>query len=335
VNLFLRRAAVVAFAVPVALLTTTPASAAVVVADLGMLSGHDYSEARSVRDDGVAVGESYQSGGGFRAVVFAGGTVTSLATPGRNSGAHDINSAGVIVGEAEPAGIERPYSVWWDGDGALHELAGGHPGTAYAVNDAGVVVGLSDAQGLWPLRWESPTTPAVRLATLPGGENYAGAYDVNAEGTVVGFSLATDGTYHAVRWDPTGAVERLDDLAGHPSCRADAINDAGIVIGTCRDDNGPVAVYWDDAGTVTALPSLGGNETQPTGISDAGTIVGSAEDADGRYHAVRWGTFGITRLATLGGTHGVALDINDSGTVVGRTHSSDNVFHATEWRNAG
>jgi probable HAF family extracellular repeat protein len=334
VNLFLRRAVVVAFAVPVALLTTTPASAAVVVADLGMLSGHVDSEARSVRDDGTAVGHSTESDGGLRAVVFAGGTVTELATPGRNSAANDINDAGVIVGEAEPAGIERPYSVWWDDDGALHELPGGHPGTAYAVNDEGVVVGLSDAQGLWPLRWASPTTPAVRLATLPGGENYAAAHDVNTEGTAVGFSLATDGTYHAVRWDAAGAIERLDDLAGHPTCRATAINDAGISIGTCRDDNGPVAVYWDGAGTVTALPSLGG-ETQPTGISDAGTIVGSAEDADGRYHAVRWGAFGITRLATLGGTHGVALDINDTGTVVGRTHSSDNVFHATEWRNAG
>jgi uncharacterized membrane protein len=322
--------------VPLMVLSATPASAAIAVADLGGLPGNTYSEAVSVRDDGAAVGFSTARNGGRRAVVFAGGAVTELATPGRNSSAYDSNSDGVIVGEAEPAGIERPIPVWWDGDGALHELPGGHFGQAFGVNDAGVVVGLSDNQGLWPLRWESPATPAVRLATLPGGENYAAALDVNADGTAVGFSLVTDGTYHAVRWNAAGAIDRLDDLPGHATCRADAVNDAGIVIGSCRNGGDVAAVRWDDAGAVTALPSLGGDETQATGISDAGIIVGSSEDTAGRFHPVRWGAFGtITRLATLGGTHGVAMDINDNGTVVGRTHTPDNEFHATVWRNAG
>lgn len=328
--------AAAALAVPLAVVAATPASAAIAVTDLGTLPANTYSEAVSVRDDGVAVGSSVAPEGGTRAVVFGTGTVTELATPGRNSAAYDINAGGMIVGEAEQAGVERPFPVWWDGDGTLHELPGDYAGLARAVNDAGVIVGHSDNQGLWPLRWESATVPAVRLATLPGGENDSATADVNAEGTVVGFSGAADRIRHAVRWDAAGVIDQLDALPGYPTCFAQAINDAGIIVGSCSGGSGRTAVRWDDTGAVAALPSLGGTDSEAIGVSDAGIVVGVAADADDRYHAVRWGAFGtVTRLATLGGVHGLAYAVNDTGTIVGRTNLPNGQFHATSWRNAG
>lgn len=245
-------------------------------------------------------------------------------------------SGTVIVGEAEPAGIQRPYPVWWDTDGTLTELPGPYSGSARGVNDAGVIVGIADNDGGWAVRWESTTVPATRLTTLPSGENDSAAYDVNTDGTIVGYSRGADGVQHAVRWDAAGTISELGTVASYPSCVATDLNDDGMAVGSCAAGGARVAVRWDDAGVVAVLPALGGSFAEATGVSDAGIIVGYAEDACSQGHAVRWGVFGtVTRLATLGGRYGVAMDINNSGTVVGRTTTTGGQFHATNWRNAG
>lgn len=181
-----------------------------------------------------------------------------LATPGRNSAAHDVNSSGVIVGDAEPAGIERPYPVWWDSDGALHDLPGDYPGRAYDVNASGVVVGLSDADGLSPLRWASPTTPATRLTPLPGGENYAAAFAVNDSGTAVGF--LTGDRRHL----PRRAVERERRRreARRPGRPPD--------LPRRRHQRRRHHAF----GGVTCLDTLGGTHGVAMDINDNGTIVG-------------------------------------------------------------
>jgi uncharacterized membrane protein len=323
----------------VAVATASPASAAVVVTGMAALPGETTSQATSVRDDGVVVGFVWGSTYGDRAVLWqASGEITELATPGRNSRANDINAAGVVVGEAEPAGIERPYPAWWDMTGALTELPGDFSGYARAVNDAGVVVGVSDVDGQSPLRWENPSTPATALPTLAGGANDAVPYDVNNDGVVVGYSRGPDGIRHAVRWAAAGGVSALETPAGYVSCFASSINDAGFVVGACGTATVGVsaAVRWDTTGGATVLPAFGTSYAEAVGISEAGLIVGTALDTAGRYTAVRWGAFGtVTRLATLGGPHGVAYGINDTGTIVGRTMVADNSFHATSWRNAG
>jgi probable HAF family extracellular repeat protein len=108
-----------------------------------------------------------------------------------------------------------------------------------------------------------------------------------------------------------------------------------MIVGSCSGGSGRTAVRWDESGAVFALPSLGGAESEATGVSDAGTVVGVARDIDGRYNAVRWSAFGVTRLPTMGGFTEVAMDISDSGIVVGRAATPSGRFHAAEWRNAG
>jgi probable HAF family extracellular repeat protein len=320
-----------------AVATATPASAVIVATDLGTLPGDTFSQASSVRDDGVAVGYSIEPSGRTRAVRFAvSGAITELATAGRNSNAHDINESGVVVGEAEPAGIERPFPVWWDTNGAITELPGFFSGSARSVNDAGVIVGVADNDGQWPLRWQNASTAASRLATLPGGEHDSAADDINNLGVVVGYSRGSDGVRHAVMWDATGAISQLDTPPGYPECFASELNDSGMIVGSCFAGSDRVAVRWDETGAAAILATLGPSYAEATGISDAGIVVGYAKDADGRVHAVRWGAFGtITRLATLGGVHGIATDINNTGTIVGRSNLATGEFHATSWRNAG
>jgi probable HAF family extracellular repeat protein len=54
---------------------------------------------------------------------------------------------------------------------------------------------------------------------LPGGENDSAAYDINLDGTVVGFSSAADGIRHAVRWnaDGAGTIVGQADTQNHQS----------------------------------------------------------------------------------------------------------------------
>jgi uncharacterized membrane protein len=327
-----------AMAVLMAVGTASPVSAAIAVGDMGTLPGTDFSQATSVRDDGAAVGYAMASTGGRRAVLWQASGPIELQTPGRNSEAFDIDTAGVIVGEAEPADLQRPIPVWWDTTGALTELPGHYYGSARGVNDAGVIVGVSDNEGQWAMRWENTSTAPTRLATLPGGENDAVAYDVNNDGVAVGHSRGPDGSRHAVVWDAVGGISALDTPSGYTECRALALNDAGLIAGSCGTASRDyAAVRWDPTGTATVLPAFGTSYSEAVAVSDAGLIVGAALDTDGRYRPVRWGAYGaVTALATLGGQHGIAMSINDNGTIVGRTMLPDSTsFRATRWRNAG
>ncbi|WP_269435983.1 hypothetical protein [Saccharothrix sp. NRRL B-16348] len=323
-------------AVVVTVATASPASAAIVTTDMGTTPGDTFSQATSVRDDGVAVGYSTRPSGWDHALLWnASGAITELATPGRRSAAHDINDDGVVVGEAESAEHEVTYPVRWEVTGAVTRLPGDSTGSARGVNDDGVIVGLVGDYPQSPVRWENASSRPTPLATLPGGNDDGIAYDVNNDGTVVGYSQGSDGNRHAVMWDAAGVIGRLDTPPGHQDCFAHGINESGLIVGTCYTDSGSAAVRWDVTGAAAVLPAFGTPEAGATGVSDAGLIVGYALDVDGRTHAVRWGAYGtITRLATLGGAHGVATDINNSGTIVGRTMANGS-FRATRWRNAG
>jgi probable HAF family extracellular repeat protein len=324
-------------AVVVTVATASPASAAIVTDDMGTTPGDTFSQATSVRDDGVAVGYSTRPGGGDHALLWdASGVVTELETPGRRSEAHDINDAGVVVGEAESADHEVAYPVRWEVTGAMTRLPGDSTGSARGVNDTGVIVGSTGYYVQSPVRWESASTQPTRLATLPGGRDDGVAYDVNNDGTVVGYSQGSGAIRHAVVWDAAGVVRALDTPPGHRDCFALKINDSGLIVGYCTIGSGSAAVRWDVTGAAAVLPAFGTPEAGATGVSDAGLIVGYALDVDGRTRAVRWGAYGtVTRLATLGGLHGVAMDIDNTGTIVGRTNTADGSFRATSWRNAG
>jgi probable HAF family extracellular repeat protein len=312
--------------------TATPASAAIVVKDLGTMPRHTSNQATSVGEDGVAVGYSTSPNGYSRAVVYRVYGVTGIGTHERPSQAHDLSGESLFVGWAESVEGQR-MPTWWDDFGSAYELLGGS-GEARGTNDAGVIVGLLSYPGQSAARWENTTAAPVRLPTLPGGANDSIAYDVNNEGVAVGYSRGADGVRHAVRWNAAGTVRQLGTPAGFPECFAHRLSDTGYVVGACSAGDDRIPVRWDHTGAATVLATLGTPNAEASGVNDAGTVVGSAEDAEGRTHAIRWNTDGtVTRLAPLAGSHGVAMDINNSGTIVGYSHLSGSSFRATSWQN--
>ena len=140
------------------------------------------------------------------------------------------------------------------------------------------------------------------------------------------------------------ATDRLHDLGtlGGDSSSANAINDAGLIVGTAKipDGKGHAFLYRD--GRMHDLGVPGGYESSvASGINRSGTIVGHASSVTGsgflwigidsrayRYADGQWTD--LNTLVDLTGTGLKRLDsaeaINDSGQIIGRA-SGNGTYH--------
>ncbi|WP_206996161.1 hypothetical protein [Trinickia mobilis] len=73
-------------------------------------------------------------------------------------------------------------------------------------------------------------------------------------------------------------------------CDGSAVNDSGIVAGSCLSTAGVQTAFVANApGTETVLPPLvAGRDCAPLAITNAGLVIGSCEDASGRNQTVTW-----------------------------------------------
>lgn len=118
------------------------------------------------------------------------------------------------------------------------------------------------------------------------------------------------------------SMYELPLLAGHSSSSAQAMNDAGDVVGLSLDENEEgYLVRWGADGSLTRLQAVsGGSGGQAVKIVEDGTVAGFTATADGVRHAARWDASGaLTRLQEPPGyVDGEAQDINDAHVAVGR-----------------
>lgn len=220
----------------------------------------------------------------------------------------------------------------------------------------------------------STTRPSHRLThyylvTLPTLGGTAGfAYGVNDRGWIVGdANLPGNKVTHATIWI-NGRVTDLGTLGGPSS----AINwsvkgDRGEVAGVsqvkqkdplrekfCPDlgtNHICIGFRWRD-NVVTALPTLGGNNAEPTGVNNRGDVVGIAENAVQDpscvapqvldFYATVWQRNGTTLTLPpfAGDSVSGAIAINNRGQVVGGSGSCAQPFgpslswvkHALLWQ---
>ena len=118
------------------------------------------------------------------------------------------------------------------------------------------------------------------------------------------------------------SIEDLGTLGGSTSY-AHCINNSGEVVGRSYPSSGAARAFLYSAGHMLDLGTLGGTESNPSGVSslanginDAGEIVGWSATSSGAYHAFRHSGGQTLDLGTLGGNSG-ANQINDSGKIVG------------------
>jgi RHS repeat-associated protein len=160
-----------------------------------------------------------------------------------------------------------------------------------------------------------------------GGHNTLANY-VNASGQAVGGGHVSSGQNHAFLTNAGGAIVDLGNQIGLPSpSNANAINDAGTIVGSMTASDGLHAFRYrptgalDDLGTVsdgsTATDQIGAtyHGSNAADVNAQGQVAGWFAK-EGALHAFRYtDEVGFEDIGSLAGGLTIAWAINDSGTV--------------------
>ena len=269
-------------------------------------------------------------------------SMTPLIVPNANYvTAWDVNSSGQVAGYAgflqslvgvagfytEPnAGSTTVVAPIWEG--SITQVT---QGQFLSINDVGVCTGWSYVQG--PQMIE---THLVRyadgvqtdLGTLGG--TVAQGTGINNSGVIVGRSSLANYQTHGFVYQ-NGAMTDLGLLGAGTYSEANAINDAGVIVGFATTSTAMQvghAVKWVDGEMIDIGGLEGNSHTYANAISDNGYIVGSADNTwSGSTPSIAWldegeGMFDIGYLFT--NPSGVrrdmyAFSVNSLGDVVGYT----------------
>lgn len=212
-------------------------------------------------------------------------SITDLGTfGGTGSNALAINATGQIVGNYTDSGNITHAFLYTSGSGAV-TLApfGGTYATANAVNASGAFVGESTSGS--GNRAFSYTTGdgMVNLGTFNNNGNASVAYGINASGTIAGKTNGFgNGNHRAFSYTSGGGMVELGTLGGNHSS-ANAINDAGMIVGGANTADSATRVfrYTSESGMVN-LGHLGGGDAAANAVSaNSEFIVGYSSLAVG------------------------------------------------------
>ncbi len=234
-----------------------------------------------------------------QATAWSGRDLGTLG--GRHSSAWAINDRGQVGGVSRTANRGRRYFLWEKGK--MVDLGRAPEGSSVQIqlNERGEAL-LSGS--LWA---------DGRLTRLPFA-----ASALNDRGQVVG----SRGVEHAraVLWEK-GRVTDLGVLPGDTWSGAEAINNAGVVVGTSHDARAGMRAFRWSKGKLSELPRLRGFVgCRAYGINSSGQALGyCTTDKPFRVHAVLWQDGRARDLGTLGHDWVYPLQLNDRGQVVGMT----------------
>ena len=129
---------------------------------------------------------------------------------------------------------------------------------------------------------------------------------------------------------------------GGPSSQAQALNDAGQVVGsssTPPPSYDSHAFLWRQAGGMADLGTLGGYSGRVTialDINQSGQVVGQSANAAGDVRGFSWTQAGgWVDVGTLGGASSVAWYLNANGQVVGGSSTASGETHGFSWTHTG
>jgi probable HAF family extracellular repeat protein len=225
----------------------------------------------------------------------------------------------------------------------LGTLPGGSSSQASWTSGNGLIVGFSQDGNLDPLVPGFPEAHGVLwkhgaivdLGTFGGHES--NATGVNSHEEISGFAtndiaddyslIGAGAQARAFLWKASAGLQDLGTLGG-PDALALVINERGQIAGISYTNSIPNPVtgvptvdpfLWQN-GIMQNLGSLGGTNSNVTGLSDDGAVIGQSNLAgDLTFHPFLWTRkTGLQDLGTLGGHTGTTNWINNAGEIVGK-----------------
>jgi uncharacterized membrane protein len=169
----------------------------------------------------------------------------------------------------------------------------------------------------------------------PGIVTFTG---INAAHSILVADFITSGQFAAETQSfllSQGALTQIT-WQGAVNVQADAINDAGTIVGTYEQAAlGPHTGFIDRGGRITTLTNPGG-QTLATGIAQNGKlIVGDIETASGAFSAWVYTQGSFTAITVPGAVDSFAAGVNNAGIVSGTyyTDASLTVPHGYIYQN--
>ncbi len=258
---------------------------------LPLLDGYTATFPAGVSDDGVVVGRSskpappgvvvklrnqgfvWDAARGIRGLGVLPGDFASFAS--------DISGDGRRI-SGYSVGQDRVRACIWerDGDGwtvaALPESSQLGSQVVPMSDDGKFIAAVERAQ---PCLWSSDASGKWTRELL-GDPGSLVPRSVNNSGVVAGIRHTGDGLTHAVLWTRDGGLTLLEKPEGYVRSEANAINNAGVVVGTIDGPSGspvgPNAFVYED-GRVRVIDEGGPNFASATAINDKGQISGVVE----------------------------------------------------------
>ena len=285
------------------------------------------SRVESISDNGRMVGAVYGAVGQERWVEFTGNGGTRAITPTFVGTSRVwINDRADVAGNYEPApGQWRAFVTHADGTGFP---VGPLSGQVHEINNQGTVIGYHYNEFAKNRDFVVTRDGASQyLTSLGGTASYA--RDINDRGQIVGWSdLYQDANHHATLYE-NGVLHDLGTLDGVGDSEANAVNEAGQVVGVSDRAGGGSHPFLYENGVMKDLGSLGGARAWAKSINNLGQVIGYSETASGEV-GLDWFLYdqGLMvniddLLRPLGNWDARAVALADNGYLAGRAYDWD------------
>lgn len=202
-------------------------------------------------------------------------------------------------------------------------LGGSYP-TPTSLGADGSVVGYSDvasgSANVHAFQWKSGV-----LTDLTPGMDRSEAWDINAEGTVLGYTEDPDPDWSGMfLLDSLGRIRRV----GGPKVSPLAMNPSGAAVGATRPGIEPMRPFlWSGSGSIRILSAF---EGMARDIDSRGRVVGWSRPPGQPTRAFVWEN---DQFNMLSADTSDAWAINEVGQVVGFVGESDPDRRAVLWEN--
>lgn len=287
---------------------------------LGMLPGFASSGAYALNGRGQVVGTLWEPVNFDQGQPFVWDTTSGMRLLSTEAGSYgrasDINDSGYI------AGTSANMACRWDSNGNRSNIGvapGDSSSKSVGINNLGQVAGRSYPSGAPSQQFLWTEGVGMTVLPVPGADN-AQVYDVDDHGNVVGFVYNSQGVSRTALWNASTDWNLVGNaLPGYEKERPVAMSDNGMYIAgyASHQFNPGTAFIWDTTSGLRQLPTLGGGDSEASGVNNLGQVVGIANG-----QACLWKDGVVYDLSALlpsdsGWTLNGASDINDSGWIVG------------------
>lgn len=255
------------------------------------VEGRQTSEVAAINNNGVMTGQVRDAFVASKTLGFVKGNSIEITFAPLDTGnsiiLHDINDAGVVVGESTTVSSSGWRAFRWENGtvtnlGALNDdddVPTSVTSVAYGINTSGQITGSFQASAL-PFRQPAflyENGAMTDIGILPG-YYAANAYGINDAGVIVGEAVGSGNTFVAFKYE-NGQMISLGALNGWRTAAYD-INNHGVIVGIAAvgmPQSSVAFIYIDDQmiDLNTLIPADSGwHLLHANAINDLGQIVG-------------------------------------------------------------